>query len=352
MLLGLVMWLPGFVALLLASGRGFPTYEGGNNYHHFFHCLGDVFIQAFCQLWVVYPVHESGDPHAFRNSFHTPGFYLKPLHKIFESFSVPLFDVMNFHRVLDEWVKESPYDSLMLREPFPPKLWSPLEAPKDGLDDPKGGLYGSSRSPLYQVNLLDHAQRRKTPTINHSNALLPVYLYEFIWWKNITVAEKLNDAALITSFRRVPRGGVEDDQFVQLGELVGPISLSDSKDRWTWILDSSGEFSVHSARTYIDNTLLPDVGPPTRWVKSSKASSMLCGGWFENSVISLKALDEDFSSKNCVRKFLRELHPKWRAKVTTIEESKNLTILSLDELIGNLKVYEEVIKKDSETVKS
>ncbi|GKA83691.1 hypothetical protein Tco_0805286 [Tanacetum coccineum] len=46
------------------------------------------------------------------------------------------------------------------------------------------------------------------------------------------------------------------------------------------------------------------------------------------------------------------LHPKWRAKVTAIEESKNLTTLSLDELIGNLKVYEEVIKKDSETVKS
>ncbi|GJV85270.1 hypothetical protein Tco_1525168 [Tanacetum coccineum] len=39
-------------------------------------------------------------------------------------------------------------------------------------------------------------------------------------------------------------------------------------------------------------------------------------------------------------------------RVTAIEESKNLTTLSLDELIGNLKVYEEVIKKDSETVKS
>ncbi|GKC97714.1 hypothetical protein Tco_1167989 [Tanacetum coccineum] len=46
------------------------------------------------------------------------------------------------------------------------------------------------------------------------------------------------------------------------------------------------------------------------------------------------------------------MHPKWRAKVTAIEESKNLTTLSLDELIGNLKIYEEIIKKDSETVKS
>ncbi|GJX88864.1 DUF4219 domain-containing protein, partial [Tanacetum coccineum] len=66
---------------------------------------------------------------------------------------------------------------------------------------------------------------------------------------------------------------------------------------------------------------------------------------FNTIITSLKALDESFSSKNCVRKFLRALHPKWRAKVTTIEESKNLTTLSLDELIGNLKVYEEVIKK-------
>nr|GFC22521.1 zf-CCHC domain-containing protein/UBN2 domain-containing protein [Tanacetum cinerariifolium] len=35
-----------------------------------------------------------------------------------------------------------------------------------------------------------------------------------------------------------------------------------------------------------------------------------------------------------------------------IEESKYLTSLSLDELIGNLKVYEMIIKKDSEIVKA
>nr|GEV99429.1 UBN2 domain-containing protein [Tanacetum cinerariifolium]GEW03644.1 UBN2 domain-containing protein [Tanacetum cinerariifolium] len=72
---------------------------------------------------------------------------------------------------------------------------------------------------------------------------------------------------------------------------------------------------------------------------------------FNTIITSLKALDEGFSSKNYVRKFLRALHLKWRVKVTTIDESKNLTTLPLDELIGNLKVYEEVIKKDLETVK-
>ncbi|GJY32409.1 zf-CCHC domain-containing protein [Tanacetum coccineum] len=35
---------------------------------------------------------------------------------------------------------------------------------------------------------------------------------------------------------------------------------------------------------------------------------------FNTIITSLKALDEGFSSKNYVRKFLRALHPKWRAK--------------------------------------
>nr|GEU35718.1 copia protein [Tanacetum cinerariifolium] len=73
---------------------------------------------------------------------------------------------------------------------------------------------------------------------------------------------------------------------------------------------------------------------------------------FNTIITSLKALDEGYSSKNYVRKFLRALHPNWRAKVTTIEKSKDITSLSLDELIRNLKFYEMVIKKDSKIVKA
>ncbi|GKA30587.1 hypothetical protein Tco_0716892 [Tanacetum coccineum] len=72
---------------------------------------------------------------------------------------------------------------------------------------------------------------------------------------------------------------------------------------------------------------------------------------FNTIITSLKALDEGFSSKNYVRKFLRALHPKWRAKVIAIEESKDLISLSLDELNGNLKFYEVIIKKDFKMVK-
>ncbi|GKE73323.1 hypothetical protein Tco_1535364, partial [Tanacetum coccineum] len=73
---------------------------------------------------------------------------------------------------------------------------------------------------------------------------------------------------------------------------------------------------------------------------------------FNTIITSLKALNEGYSRKNYVWKFLRALHTKWRAKVTTIEESKDLISLSLNELIGNLKVSEMIIKKDSEIVKA
>ncbi|GJV94271.1 hypothetical protein Tco_1545848 [Tanacetum coccineum] len=71
----------------------------------------------------------------------------------------------------------------------------------------------------------------------------------------------------------------------------------------------------------------------------------------QNDDLKKKLAKNNEAKMNCVRKFLRALHPKWRAKVTAIEESKNLTTLPLDELIGNLKVYEEVIKKDFKMVK-
>ncbi|GKE66278.1 hypothetical protein Tco_1520439, partial [Tanacetum coccineum] len=72
---------------------------------------------------------------------------------------------------------------------------------------------------------------------------------------------------------------------------------------------------------------------------------------FNTIITSHKALDEGFSGKNYVRKLLRALHPKCRAKVMAIKESKDLSSLVLDELIGNLKVHEVVMEKDSKFIK-
>nr|GEV79239.1 zf-CCHC domain-containing protein/UBN2 domain-containing protein [Tanacetum cinerariifolium] len=73
---------------------------------------------------------------------------------------------------------------------------------------------------------------------------------------------------------------------------------------------------------------------------------------FNIIITSLKALDEVYSSKNYVRKFFRTLHPKWRAKITAIEESKDLTSLSLNELIWNLNAKKESSDEESSTFES
>ncbi|GJR98310.1 zf-CCHC domain-containing protein [Tanacetum coccineum] len=70
---------------------------------------------------------------------------------------------------------------------------------------------------------------------------------------------------------------------------------------------------------------------------------------FNTIITSLKALNEGIN--NYVRNFIRALHPKWKAKVTAIEESKDLSSLAQDELIGNLKVHEVIMEKDSEIYK-
>nr|GFA56494.1 UBN2 domain-containing protein [Tanacetum cinerariifolium]GFA58269.1 UBN2 domain-containing protein [Tanacetum cinerariifolium] len=67
---------------------------------------------------------------------------------------------------------------------------------------------------------------------------------------------------------------------------------------------------------------------------------------FNDIVTSLKYLDLNYYSKNHARKFLRALSLKWRAKVTAIKKAKDLATLPLDELIGNLKVYEMVLDND------
>ncbi|GJU71427.1 RNA-directed DNA polymerase, eukaryota, partial [Tanacetum coccineum] len=63
-------------------------------------------------------------------------------------------------------------------------------------------------------------------------------LYALELKKGITVADKLIDASFVASFRRNPRGGVEEEQLHHLVELVGSISLSSSNDRWAWLLGS------------------------------------------------------------------------------------------------------------------
>ncbi|GJX40545.1 RNA-directed DNA polymerase, eukaryota, partial [Tanacetum coccineum] len=76
-----------------------------------------------------------------------------------------------------------------------------------------------------------------------------MYIYPrmFALEKYSTVADKLNDISIARSFRRPPRGGLEEEQFTNLIDDVKSVILYVTNDRWVWLLDSSGA--------------------PTRWVK-------------------------------------------------------------------------------------
>nr|GEX79337.1 putative reverse transcriptase domain-containing protein [Tanacetum cinerariifolium] len=102
--------------------------------------------------------------------------------------------------------------------------------------------------------------------IAFKNLVPRLYALESI--KNIKVASKLSHGGLEFSFRRNPRGGVEQAQFERLKEMV---TLSNSNDRWSWSLVGSGDFSVSSIRKFIDNAILSKGILKTRWIKEVKA---------------------------------------------------------------------------------
>ena len=61
---------------------------------------------------------------------------------------------------------------------------------------------------------------------------------------------------------------------------------------------------------------------------------------FTHITNELKSLGKSFTTEELVRKILRFLPHSWEAKVTAIQEAKDMKKITLDELIGNLQTYE------------
>nr|GEX52632.1 RNA-directed DNA polymerase, eukaryota, reverse transcriptase zinc-binding domain protein [Tanacetum cinerariifolium] len=92
-------------------------------------------------------------------------------------------------------------------------------------------------------------------------------LYALEMCKSVSVAEKIGHSSLVHSFRRMPRGGVEQEHYDLLCLKVANIVLSNMSHRWSWSLEGSCDFSVKSSRILIDEKILPKVEVPTRWIK-------------------------------------------------------------------------------------
>jgi len=61
---------------------------------------------------------------------------------------------------------------------------------------------------------------------------------------------------------------------------------------------------------------------------------------FQTLVSGLHILKKSYVASDHVSKILRNLSARWRPKVTSIEEAKDLNTLSVEDLISSLKVHE------------
>ncbi|GJR44480.1 RNA-directed DNA polymerase, eukaryota [Tanacetum coccineum] len=62
--------------------------------------------------------------------------------------------------------------------------------------------------------------------------------------KRITVGSKLTQPCLTHSFRRIPRGGLEESQVEELSKVVQTVELNNSQDKWSWSLNTVGEYTI------------------------------------------------------------------------------------------------------------
>nr|GEX70656.1 RNA-directed DNA polymerase, eukaryota, reverse transcriptase zinc-binding domain protein [Tanacetum cinerariifolium] len=92
-------------------------------------------------------------------------------------------------------------------------------------------------------------------------------LYSLELCKSIYVGSKLVQSSLTDSFRRIPIGGAEQQQFNEMVDLVNSISIAPMSDRLVWELESSGEFTVSSVRKLIYDIWLPRSECKTRLIK-------------------------------------------------------------------------------------
>ncbi|GKC30997.1 RNA-directed DNA polymerase, eukaryota [Tanacetum coccineum] len=108
---------------------------------------------------------------------------------------------------------------------------------------------------------------------NHGALGKPLQMYRRSTWIDIIHAiQSLNDKETVCfrgiyhSFRRLPRGGIEQELLNLLCSKVDAFVLPNMADRWSWSLEGSGVFSVKSSRNLIDDKFLPKADVPTRWI--------------------------------------------------------------------------------------
>nr|GEX87088.1 RNA-directed DNA polymerase, eukaryota, reverse transcriptase zinc-binding domain protein [Tanacetum cinerariifolium] len=128
----------------------------------------------------------------------------------------------------------------------PKLLWAKVIKEIHG-DDGKLDMLVKNHSPSLWLDIVSEVQLLKT---------------------KVSVASKMSLDFLSASFRRAPRSGVEEDQYIQLVKDMEGVFLVDRKDRWSWSLAGNGDFLIASIRKELDDRLLPLVSTKTRWIRA------------------------------------------------------------------------------------
>ncbi|GKB33037.1 RNA-directed DNA polymerase, eukaryota, reverse transcriptase zinc-binding domain protein [Tanacetum coccineum] len=77
-------------------------------------------------------------------------------------------------------------------------------------------------------------------------------IYALETYKNVTVIVKMSLENVGYSLRRIPRGGIEQVQFLEFLASMEGVALVDMMNRWVWSLDGLGEFSIAYVQRLID----------------------------------------------------------------------------------------------------
>ncbi|GJU58940.1 hypothetical protein Tco_1236706 [Tanacetum coccineum] len=94
--------------------------------------------------------------------------------------------------------------------------------------------------------------------------------------KDAPVAQKFQNSDFAVSFRRLPRGGIEESQFQELSSLLSSVVLSSFSDRWPFTLNGHDDFSVKSDREEIDMHFLVTSSSSMRWSKFLSIKLNVC----------------------------------------------------------------------------
>ncbi|GJY85073.1 RNA-directed DNA polymerase, eukaryota [Tanacetum coccineum] len=124
-----------------------------------------------------------------------------------------------------------------------------------------------SSMPIYYMSLFKVSLQEESWKDNIPFKSLYPRLYALESVKNVTVAENIALYDLCSSFRRMPRSGVEQQQLLELCSKVEGLSLPNMCDRWYWSLSGNGEFSIALVQNFIDDHILMVATSKTRWIK-------------------------------------------------------------------------------------